>query len=51
MREIFNFILLATWIGGVVLAKTVLLKLIAFVFPFYAWYLVAQYIMILFGVV
>jgi len=47
---VFTVMFVVAWIAGVVLA-TGWWKLLALVFPFYAWYLVIEKLMIYWGVV
>jgi hypothetical protein len=51
MRYVSSLIVLATWIGGVVLAKGGVSTFFAVIVPFYAWYLVIERIMQMYGLV
>ena len=47
---IVAFILATSWIAGIVFAKGFWLTLLACCFPFYAWYLVVEQILIGLGI-
>ena len=42
MRELLAFILLVSWLVGIVIAKGFWSVLFACIMPFYAWYLVVE---------
>lgn len=50
MNAIAKLLLIATWVCGIVIAKGFWSTLFAVWIPFWAWYLVAEKLMIAYGV-
>jgi hypothetical protein len=51
MSDIVKLILWLTWVAGIVLAKGFWWTCLAIILPLYSWYLVAEKIMILNGII
>ena len=53
MKSLFDslvaLVVLATWMAGIVLAKGFWLTVLAVVCPFYAWYLLAERVLMAIG--
>lgn len=49
MKSILTLILVTCWVAGAVLAKGAWSTFFAFIFPFWAWYLVVEKCLISFG--
>ena len=51
MNILIKFVLLVVWISGIVLAKGFWWTLLAFLCPFYSWYLVVKQALIAGGII
>lgn len=51
MKDLAEIILFITWVAGVIIAKGFWSTLIALVFPFWAWYLCIEQILIKWNIV
>lgn len=51
MKQLFAFIYLATWIGGIVVAKGFWSTFFAVLIPFWSWYLLIEAVLARLGVV
>ena len=51
MSGIFNIIALAIWVSGIVIAQGFLSTFFAVIFPFWAWYLVAERVLTTYGLI
>lgn len=49
MRYPNNFILIVAWVAGIVIAHGILFKVLAALFPIYAWYLIVERLLNHFG--
>ena len=45
MRDLLIFVMVTTWLAGIVLAKGFWLTVLAVCLPFYAWYLLIERVM------
>lgn len=50
MKTIWNALLFVSWVAGIVIAEGGM-KIIALLIPFYAWYLLLERIMKLYGLI
>jgi hypothetical protein len=46
MKYVYQYLALLTWLAGVVLAKGFWSTLVAFIVPFWAWYLVIEQVLV-----
>lgn len=51
MKHVIYFIGVVSWIAGIVIAKGFWSSLIAFIIPFWAWYLLVETVLMRFGII